>query len=139
MMDNMYDFFLSTFTFSDLVNDILAGYVKTQEFPEWNLTKPSNSIQSLSDERSRTLKSRLVSNKASPHYSRSDIDTTREISVYNLLFSVALRQSAMACQYLGQSDQSIAIRKNKFTIRCNFKNWNGEPCQIVQVSLIFLN
>ena len=137
MMDNMYDFFLSTFTFSDLVNDILAGYIQTEEFPEWKPKSSNNSILSGPNECLRNLKSRLASSKGGPHYSRSDIDTTRELYVYNLLISVALRQSAMMCQYLGQSERSIAIRKNKFTIRCNLKNWNGEPCQIVQVSLSF--
>ena len=137
MMDNMYDFFLSTFTFSDLVNDILAGYIQTEEFPEWKPKSSNNSILSGPNECLRNLKSRLASSKGGPHYSRSDIDTTRELYVYNLLISVALRQSAMMCQYLGQSERSIAIRKNKFTIRCNLKNWNGEPCQIVQVSPSF--
>ena len=45
MMDNMYDFFLSTFNFSDLVNDILTGYVQTQDFPEWGGSN-NNSILS---------------------------------------------------------------------------------------------
>ena len=132
MMDNMYDFFLSTFNFSDLVNDILTGYVQTQDFPEWGGTN-NNSILSGP---TRNLKKRLESSRAGPHSSRSDVNDSREIYVYNLLISVALRQSAMMCQYLGQSDRSIAIRKNKFTIRCNLKNWNGETCQIVQVRLI---
>ena len=123
-MDNMYDFFLSTFTFSDLTNDILAGYIDRGK------SKSNNSIP---HEYLRNLKSRLASNKGGPYYSRSDIDTTRELYVYNFLISVALRPSAMMCQYLGQPEQYIVIRKNKFTIRCNLKNWNGELCQIVQV------
>ena len=136
MMDNMYDFFLSTFTFSDLVNDILAGYIQTEVLPEW---KPNNSDSILSGQNEclQNLKSRLASSKGGPHYSRSDINTMRELFVYNLLMTVALKQSAMMCQYLGQSERTIAIRKNKFTIRCNLKNWNGEPCQIVQVSPSF--
>ena len=125
-MYNMYDFFLSAFTLSDLKSDLLnaqASFLKlgTTESAE-------NFIQ--------RIRSRLSSSSGGPHHSRSDINTTREVPLYNKFILVALYQSALMAK-LGQgglSARAFFLSTNKFTIRCNLKNWNGDPCQIVQVT-----